>query len=164
MAVMKWFKEKEFACRCCGELPPLARANVRALVEQVLDPAREKYGKPIRVNSGYRCAGRNKAAGGVSRSQHLLGEAADVAPAGFKMQDASFKSELEGLVRILVEQNRFDQVIVYPTFVHVSYKRNGGNRHQVLKSLGNGRYQAVSREEILHGKTAQHSTERRAAL
>lgn len=161
---MKWFKEKEFACRCCGELPPLARANVRALVEQVLDPVREKLttstsvatrqssselgsalaapsvGGAIQVNSGYRCREHNLAVGGVKGSQHLVGEAADIAPAGFKVQDSSFKSALKDLADAIKENGRFDQMIVYPGFVHVSYKRNGQNRKQVLRSLGNGRY------------------------
>ena len=35
---MRWFKDKEFACRCCGELPPFARENIEALVRNVLDP------------------------------------------------------------------------------------------------------------------------------
>jgi hypothetical protein len=52
---MKWFKEKELCCKCCGQLPPLAKENIEALVENVLDPLRERYGKPIVVNSGYRC-------------------------------------------------------------------------------------------------------------
>ena len=131
---MKWFKEKEFACRCCGELPPLARANVRALVEQVLDPVREKLGMAIQVNSGYRCREHNLEVGGVKGSQHLVGEAADIAPvhgAGFTVQE---------LADAIKENGRFDQMIVYPGFVHVSYKRNGQNRKQVQRSLGNGRY------------------------
>jgi hypothetical protein len=77
---MKWFKEKEFVCRCCGELPPFARENIEALVENVLDPLRERYGKPIIVNSGYRCAKHNREVGGASGSQHMRGEAADIRP------------------------------------------------------------------------------------
>ena len=125
---MKWFKDGEFRCRCCGGLPPDARENIRALVEEVLDPAREILGGPVTVNSGYRCAKHNREVGGVSASQHLRGEAADIAPAGLPLT----ADGLQELARILVEQNRFDQLIVYPRFLHVSYKRNGGNRHQVL--------------------------------
>ncbi|MBR1652192.1 MAG: peptidase M15 [Alloprevotella sp.] len=129
---MKWFKEKEFVCRCCGELPPLARANVRALVANVLDPVREKLGKPIVVNSGYRCRKHNQAVGGVPNSQHIAGEAADIAPAGFKSQDSSFKSELEQLQRLIEQSGRYDQLIIYPTFLHVSWRRSGNNRRQKL--------------------------------
>lgn len=52
--------------------------NVLRLVEQVLDPVREWYGKPIYVNSGYRCEELNKAVGGVADSFHLTGCAADI--------------------------------------------------------------------------------------
>ena len=124
---MKWFKEKEFACKCCGQLPPLARENVKALVREVLDPVREKLGMPIVVNSGYRCEKHNKDVGGVRNSQHLRGEAADI-----HCQDN------ERLKQLIIENGKFDQLITYPTFLHVSYKRTGGNRHQRLKKGGAG--------------------------
>lgn len=53
-------------------------ANLRRLCLQILQPIRDKYGEPIRVTSGYRCPGLNNAVGGVSTSQHLHGEAADI--------------------------------------------------------------------------------------
>ena len=124
---MKWFKEKEFGCRCCSQLPPLARENVKALVREVLDPVREKLGMPIVVNSGYRCERHNKDVGGVRNSQHLRGEAADVTCA-----------DLPRLKALIIENGKFDQLITYPTFLHVSYKRTGGNRHQRLKKGGAG--------------------------
>lgn len=129
---MKWFTEKEFKCRCCGELPAEVQGNVKALVANVLDPAREKLGLPITVNSGYRCKKHNAEVGGVAQSQHLLGEAADIAPASFGFQDSGFKEELKRLGRIIVEGANFDQLIIYPTFLHVSYKRHGNNRKQII--------------------------------
>lgn len=129
---MKWFKMKEFECHCGCRMPDSARANIAALVEQVLDPARERLGRPVRVNSGYRCAKHNREVGGVSASQHLRGEAADIAPAGFRWQDSRFNAELERLVGIIKANGRFDQLIVYPTFVHVSWKRIGKNRKQII--------------------------------
>ncbi|MBQ6939359.1 MAG: peptidase M15, partial [Muribaculaceae bacterium] len=57
---------------------PETNKNLEALVEHILDPAREILGKPIRVNSGYRCATLNNCVGGVANSQHLKGEAADI--------------------------------------------------------------------------------------
>ena len=48
------------------------------LVEEVLDPIREKYGKPIYVSSGYRCRQLNALVGGAANSQHLKGAAADI--------------------------------------------------------------------------------------
>lgn len=127
---MKYFKMKEFECRDGCVMPASARDNIVALVENVLDPARERLGMPIRVNSGYRCAKHNRKVGGVAASQHLLGEAADVVPVN--SEKGKVKSELERLVRIIKEQGAFDQLIVYPTFVHVSYKRIGRNRKQII--------------------------------
>lgn len=55
-----------------------AKRNIAALVDKVLDPLREAWGKPITVTSGYRCPELNKAVGGVSTSMHLTGHAADI--------------------------------------------------------------------------------------
>ena len=58
--------------------PESAVKALQALVERVLDPLREAWGKPITVNSGYRCAELNRKVGGAEQSQHLRGEAADI--------------------------------------------------------------------------------------
>ncbi|MBQ0060600.1 MAG: D-Ala-D-Ala carboxypeptidase family metallohydrolase [Bacteroidaceae bacterium] len=52
--------------------------NLRNLCEKVLEPLRQWYGKPISISSGYRCPALNRAVGGVTKSQHLKGEAADI--------------------------------------------------------------------------------------
>ena len=101
--------------------------NAIALVEQVLDPARKALGKPIKVNSGYRCPLKNKAVGGVAGSQHLRGEAADIC-----CQDN------KRLAEIIEANGRYDQLIRYMNgdgsirFIHVSWKRTGVNRKQKL--------------------------------
>ena len=124
---MKYFTMNEFECHCGCRMPDSARANVVALVEQVFDPVRERYGKPICVNSGYRCARHNAAVGGVAGSQHMRGEAADICC-----------SDNERLAKIIEENGRYDQLIRYMgpggkiRFIHVSWKRNGVNRKQVL--------------------------------
>ncbi len=53
-------------------------ARLVQLAQQVLQPLRDRYGKPIKISSGYRCKTLNKAIGGVSTSQHLKGEAVDI--------------------------------------------------------------------------------------
>lgn len=131
---MKYFKMSEFVCRDGCSMPASARENIEALVEAVLDPARERFGKPITVNSGYRCPRHNAAVGGVPNSQHMLGEAADVS--------AGSAQGNEALRRLIKEQGVFDQMIVYDGFIHVSYKRNGANRHQVLRKTSAG-YQKI---------------------
>lgn len=119
---MKYFGMEEFRCKCCGSTgSPQAVANIEALVENVLDPAREKLGEPIVVNSGYRCPKHNLAVGGVTNSQHMKGEAADIRC-----------TDIRRLKQIIIDDGRYDQLIDYGTFLHVSWKRNGGNRKQKL--------------------------------
>ncbi len=52
--------------------------NLNRLITEVLNPARQRLGKPIIVNSGYRCPRLNEAVGGVRNSYHLYGRAADI--------------------------------------------------------------------------------------
>ena len=52
--------------------------NLQYGVDMVLQPLRNKYGKPIVITSGYRCAALNKLVGGVANSYHLQGNAADI--------------------------------------------------------------------------------------
>ena len=115
---------KEFECRDGCPMPASARENIEALVEAVLDPARERLGKPIYVNSGYRCPRHNAAVGGVPNSQHMRGEAADI-----RLAEIADNAEIVSAIK---ENGRWDQMIVYPTFVHVSWKRIGQNRKQII--------------------------------
>lgn len=59
-------------------IPQMLRDNVEKLIANVLNPLREAYGKPIIVNSGYRCPKLNKKVGGSPTSDHLRGAAADI--------------------------------------------------------------------------------------
>ena len=61
-----------------NRVPKALLPNLQALINNVLNPLREWYGKPIYVNSGYRCPELNKAVGGVDGSFHLKGCAADI--------------------------------------------------------------------------------------
>lgn len=98
------------------------RDAVKALVLEVLEPLRTKWGEPLYINSGYRCPDLNKAVGGTPTSQHQKGEAADI--------KADNPLELARLAMVLGLP--FDQMILYPTFVHFSHKLNGKQRRQVL--------------------------------
>lgn len=99
--------------------------NLQKLIEAVLDPLREWYGKPIRVNSGYRCEALNEAVGGSDTSQHRLGEAADIT--------VGTKKGNKKLFEYIKDNLPFDQLINESNFswVHVSY-REGRLRKQVL--------------------------------
>lgn len=109
---------------------PEIKANLERLVEKVLDRLREIYGKPITVNSGYRCPELNKAVGGSKTSDHMNGFSVDIT--------ASSKKENAILFQIIKDNFDFDQLIwekgnsEYPDWVHVSYNPNR-LRKQVLK-------------------------------
>lgn len=105
----------------------LLTPNLTALVDNVLDPLREWYGKPIVVNSGYRCPALNKAVGGATPSQHMSGQAADI--------DTGDRQQNKLLFEHIRKNLPFDQLIDESNFawVHVSYRADGRNRNQVLK-------------------------------
>jgi zinc D-Ala-D-Ala carboxypeptidase len=52
--------------------------NLKLLCEKVLQPVRDHYGKPVRINSGYRSEQVNMLARGSKTSDHILGCAADI--------------------------------------------------------------------------------------
>ena len=92
------------------------------LCRWILDPARETYGKPIVVTSGFRTPFLNRLVGGVSTSQHMQGLAADLRCDNPKaLFDLIAESDLP-----------FDQLIYYQKrkFVHVSYSPT--YRHEVI--------------------------------
>ena len=101
------------------------QANLEYLVNNVLDKVREIYGKPIKVNSGYRSKLVNKKVGGASNSQHTKGEAVDITGGN--------KTENKMIYEIIKNLGKYDQLInEYDySWIHISYK-NGNNRHQEL--------------------------------
>lgn len=108
---------------------PLIEWNLQYLVNTVLDPLREFIKCPIYVTSGYRCKELNDKVGGVSNSQHMKGEAADITIAG-----ATEKDLLRMAVFIACKRN-YDQLIVYrkQKFIHVSTKTIGNRQEFLLK-------------------------------
>ena len=54
------------------------RDSVKALVENVLQPLRDAWGKPLAINSGYRCPEVNAKVGGVPTSQHCFDDKTEI--------------------------------------------------------------------------------------
>lgn len=99
---------------------PEAIANLQVLVDNILQPIRDKKGKPIKINSGYRDPAVNASVGGSTNSDHCRGQAADIEIAGIANGD---------LAKWIVENFKFTQVILEfytqgvpdSGWVHVSY-------------------------------------------
>lgn len=60
--------------------PAYADKNLAKLCKNILQPIRDKWGKPLIVSSGYRSIKLNNFIGGSKTSQHTKGEAADILP------------------------------------------------------------------------------------
>ena len=110
------------------------RANLEALIENVLDPLREAWGKPIIVNSGFRCERLNKAVGGAAGSQHKTGEAADIE--AVTRDPADNRRLFELVIKLGLP---FDQMIneFGYDWVHISFSRIR-RRGQVLEAKKSG--------------------------
>lgn len=109
---------------------PTQFENLSNLVVKLLDPLRERFGKPITVNSGFRNKEVNAKIGGAvdskgnPKSQHCKGEAADITSSDNKRLFELIKNEFE-YDQLINEQNL--------SWIHVSLKKTGKNRKQVLK-------------------------------
>ena len=129
--------------------------NLRRLCTHTLEPLREKLGLPIIITSGYRTKELNDIIVHASRrSQHMAGQAADFYVAQGPVQGSRVQGSRELLIqafRLIIEDESidFDQLIIYPTFIHVSYVSQERNRHQITKANGNGTYCALSRAQAL---------------
>lgn len=94
---------------------------------KILEPARVKLGRPIKITSGFRSFALNRAVGSKDTSQHTKGEAVDI-----KCYD---NIKLFQIISNLA----FDQLIIekpdengYPSWLHVSYTLDRPNRNEVL--------------------------------
>lgn len=97
---------------------------IKALTDTVLQPLREALGATVIIDSGYRCQELNELVGGVETSQHRKGEASDTR--------SPFFSPLEIARKAVELKLPYDQLILYPTFVHFSHKLKGKQRGQIL--------------------------------
>ena len=80
--VSKYFTLEELECKCSlcksgkNKMPTKVYTNLLLLAKE-LDRLREKIGKPMIVDSGYRCVAHNAKIGGVRNSAHTMGYACD---------------------------------------------------------------------------------------
>lgn len=108
--------------------------NLCGLVHNVLQPLRSWWGKEVKIGSGYRSLALNRAVGGVSNSQHMKGQAADLCIDGDIAKGKKWFNYIKNTLP-------FDQLIWEKNlrtgayWVHVSYRCDGMNRHQVIDNL-----------------------------
>ena len=118
--------------------------NLKRLCEHTLEPLREALQLPVVITSGFRTKELNSMLAHASeRSQHMLGQAADLY-VGWNGSDEEKPSRRELLIKafhqiILDEGIDYDQLILYPTFIHVSYASKERNRHTILLGRRDGK-------------------------
>ena len=114
----KNFKRREFDCKCGCEMPLEVYANVIKLAGQ-LQTLRDYTGRPIKINSAYRCPKHNAKVGGSKTSQHLLGKAADITIQSLK------PIEVFAIIEDLIDFGVMLQggLGLYDTFVHYDIRK-----------------------------------------
>ena len=121
--------------------PQEAVENLRRLCANTLEPLREELGLPVVITSGFRTKALNDMlAHSSERSQHMQGLAADF----YVVSGQSGLSRRELLIKafrliITSEQIDYDQLILYPSFIHVSYVSRERNRRTILLGMRNGK-------------------------
>ena len=106
-----YFSRSEFACRgdnCCDHSAPV---NMDLIYK--LEMLRDQIG-PMTVNSGFRCRKHNADVGGTGKSQHTLGNAADIALDGRDIMDLKQRAVELG----------FRGIGMYSTFIHLDVRTN----------------------------------------
>lgn len=114
----KNFKRQEFECKCGCQMPLEVYENIIKLSSQ-LQFLRDYTGRPIRINSAYRCEKHNKKIGGSKTSQHLLGKAADITIQSLK------PIEVFAIIEDLIDMGHMLQggLGLYDTFVHYDIRK-----------------------------------------
>ena len=112
-------------------------ASMKVLAENIFQPIRKHFAKPIWISSGYRSEALNKAIKGSKTSQHCKGEAMDI-----DMDGRGGPTNTE-IFHYIKDNLPFDQLIwefgdnEKPDWVHVSYKKGGPQRGQILRAVRN---------------------------
>jgi len=138
MRISKNYTMEEFAVsedfpNLVEPVPEVYQQNVIDLVTNLLQPVNDATGWKNLITSGYRPNKLNKAVGGSLTSDHRFGRASD--NNFYKEENGKivYISSYDVANTVLKLKLKFDQMILYPGFVHLSYRKNK-NRNQVLYS------------------------------
>lgn len=108
--IVQGLNESEFKCKCGNDfctMTPISRELIKCY-----GMLRSTLGKPIKINSGYRCPAHNEQIGGSKLSRHMVGEALDL---DLKAFDHLIKEEIDHLIMI----SGFKYYKFYTSWVHV---------------------------------------------
>jgi len=114
------------------------KERLKTVYAVCIEPAEIQFQAKANIRSGYRCPELNAAVFGALNSQHVRGEAFDFTIAGVDLR------ELFDWLKNYVD---FDQLILEPTWVHVSYNTSGSNRGEILRARrvdGKMKYEKVA--------------------
>ena len=109
----KNFLKSEFESKDGAPMPNDVYNNIQELAQN-LQILRDHLHRPIKINSGYRSPGHNRAVGGADESQHILGKAADIVVEGLK------PIEVKIAIEALIAQGEIKKggLSAYNTFTH----------------------------------------------
>lgn len=114
--------------------------NLLNLINNLLNPIREKLGKPIRVTSGFRNKKLNTAVGGASNSNHMTGCAADIHTGNDSSDNVKIIEVLLSLGipydECISEKAVFNKAgeLVSCSWVHLAYRHNNNRRKFIYTS------------------------------
>lgn len=132
MLTGKYFKSSEIFKNCSiSEIFEVL--DNRIITEQIsfalinLEKIREKFNFPFIVNSWYRSYDHNLRVGGVKNSAHMQGLAIDISLRGLQAK------QVVDYIKKNIDQTEIDQLIVYPTFIHIAFDTLMPRRHIIYK-------------------------------
>ncbi len=125
------FRLEEFHCKgksCCSQT--LLDEQLVILLQKL----RTKLGRPVNINSAYRCVKHNMSVGGVAASNHVKGRAADLTVPGVAPAEVAKAAESVGFKGIILyTRKKFVHVAVRDT---KSFQKNTGSRTVNVSTFG----------------------------
>lgn len=133
MLTSNHFKSSEVFVNCTTE-EIFSALDVPTIVYNItyavtcLEIIRNRFDFPFKVNSWYRGPDHNKRVGGVPTSAHLEGLAIDLALRGEQAK------QVVDFIKYNIDKHPIDQLIVYPTFIHIAFSDIMPRRQILYKS------------------------------
>jgi len=116
--IAPYILRKEYECPCCHRIPYILEKHGIVtpynLLFESFELIRNKWGKPIRISSGYRCPKFNRAIGGAELSVHLFGLALDL-----DLDNVQEVRQLDQLIERWTPQLRRGTYEETGTFIHI---------------------------------------------